>query len=139
MRIERVPRAVSGGVDATQGRVRRPAAGARVVGESASASAQPGSARSASLSHLSDYRRESGGTRVPKPGLSVREVEVLLTWLGAESKEHAAEQLFISASTVSTHLARIRAKYAAVGREAPTKTHLFARALQDGYTSLDRW
>ncbi len=64
---------------------------------------------------------------------------MLLTWLASESKEQAADTLFISASTVSTHLARIRAKYAAAGRTAPTKTHLFARALQDGYTSLDRW
>lgn len=71
--------------------------------------------------------------------LSSREVEVLLAWLAAESKDEAAGVLFISASTVSTHLARIRAKYAAVGRDAPTKTHLLARALQDGYTSLDSW
>ncbi len=76
---------------------------------------------------------------LPRPSLSDREVEVLLAWLAAESKEEAAARLFISASTVSTHLARIRAKYTAVGRPAPTKTHLFARALQDGFTSLDRW
>ncbi|MEP9415583.1 helix-turn-helix transcriptional regulator [Gordonia sp. VNQ95] len=76
---------------------------------------------------------------VRRPSLSPREVEVLLAWLRAESKEEAAEHLFIAASTVSTHLARIRAKYSGVGRPAPTKTHLLARALQDGITQLEDW
>ncbi len=92
------------------------------------------------ITRLADYR--PAGDHAPaasRPSLSDREVEVLLAWLAAESKEEAAARLFISASTVSTHLARIRAKYTAVGRPAPTKTHLFARALQDGFTSLDRW
>ena len=93
----------------------------------------------APLARLADYRPGSVFGQLTKPDLSAREVEVLLTWLASESKEQAADTLFISASTVSTHLARIRAKYAAAGRIAPTKTHLFARALQDGYTSLDRW
>ncbi len=93
------------------------------------------------ITRLSDYRPavDRAPAALPRPSLSDREVEVLLGWLAAESKEEAAARLFISASTVSTHLARIRAKYTAVGRPAPTKTHLFARALQDGYTSLDRW
>lgn len=93
------------------------------------------------IARLSDYRvpGEAAPATLQRPSLSDREVEVLLAWLAAESKEDAAAKLFISASTVSTHLARIRAKYTAVGRGAPTKTHLFARALQDGYTSLDRW
>lgn len=94
----------------------------------------------AGVTRLADYRHgDAMPTPLPRPNLSDREVEVLLAWLAAESKEEAAGVLFISASTVSTHLARIRAKYNAVGRPAPTKTHLFARALQDGYTSLDRW
>ncbi|MFT3660910.1 MAG: LuxR C-terminal-related transcriptional regulator [Gordonia sp. (in: high G+C Gram-positive bacteria)] len=76
---------------------------------------------------------------VPRPLLSTREVEVLLAWLRAESKEEAARELFISAATVSTHITRIRAKYAAVGRPARRKPALFARAIQDGYTSLDEW
>ncbi|MFT4126200.1 MAG: LuxR C-terminal-related transcriptional regulator [Gordonia sp. (in: high G+C Gram-positive bacteria)] len=76
---------------------------------------------------------------VLRPTLSRREVEVLLAWLAADSKDEAAARLFIAASTVSTHLARIRAKYSGVGRAAPTKTHLLARALQDGITRLDDW
>ena len=93
-----------------------------------------------SVARLADYRGNGEVTAaIPRPSLSDREIEVLLAWLAADSKEDAAARLFISASTVSTHLARIRAKYAAVGRGAPTKTHLFARALQDGYTGLDSW
>ena len=88
---------------------------------------------------MDDYRHGHDVAAMRRPVLSRREVEVLLTWLRAESKEDAAATLFISASTVSTHLARIRAKYTAAGRPAPTKTHLLARALQDGYTSLDLW
>ena len=71
--------------------------------------------------------------------LSAREVEVLLAWLAAESKEDAAQALFISSSTVSTHIVRIRAKYASVGRPATSKSALFARAVQDGLTTLDEW
>ncbi|MDL9936665.1 LuxR C-terminal-related transcriptional regulator [Gordonia sp. ABSL1-1] len=92
------------------------------------------------VTRIADYRLAEPDVPAPqRPELSSREIEVLLAWLAAESKEEAAAALFISASTVSTHLARIRVKYSAVGRGAPTKTHLFARALQDGYTSLDRW
>ncbi|MGU3293476.1 LuxR C-terminal-related transcriptional regulator [Williamsia sp. M5A3_1d] len=74
-----------------------------------------------------------------RPALSRREVEVLLGWLAADSKAEAAERLYITASTVNTHLTRIRAKYTAVGRPARSKANLFARAIQDGYTTLDQW
>lgn len=77
--------------------------------------------------------------RVPRPALSKREVEVLLAWLATESKREAAEALFISAATVSTHVSRIRDKYAEVGRPAPTKAHLLIRALQDGFTRIEDW
>ncbi len=76
---------------------------------------------------------------VERPSLSRREVEVLLAWLAAESKAEAAAALYITASTVNTHLTRIRAKYTAVGRPARSKANLFARAIQDGYTRLDEW
>lgn len=75
----------------------------------------------------------------PRPSLSRRELEVLLAWLAADSKSEAADALFITASTVNTHLTRIRAKYAAVGRPARSKANLFARAVQDGHTRLDDW
>ncbi|PXW31077.1 UNVERIFIED_CONTAM: DNA-binding CsgD family transcriptional regulator [Williamsia faeni] len=76
-------------------------------------------------------------TRIPV--LSAREVEVLLAWFAFDSKEEAAASLYISQTTVNTHVTRIRAKYALVGRSARTKSQLLARAIQDGYTSLDDW
>lgn len=71
------------------------------------------------------------------PKLSDREIEVLRTWFICESKEAAGRQLYISAATVNTHIARIRDKYAAAGRSAATKSSLLARALQDGYIRVE--
>ncbi len=74
---------------------------------------------------------------VGRPTLGPREKEVLMAWLRAESKDEVASALSISPATVRTHLARIRAKYAAVGRPANSKAALVARAIQDGFLSLD--
>ncbi|WP_280394981.1 LuxR C-terminal-related transcriptional regulator [Nocardia brasiliensis] len=71
------------------------------------------------------------------PLLSSRETQVLLAWLHADSKNVVAAQLFIALGTVNTHLSRIRDKYAAAGRPAPTKASLVARALQDGLIGID--
>ncbi len=79
------------------------------------------------------------GPPVRRPRLSDREIEVLLAWLGSDSKDQAARRLFVSASTVATHITRIRAKYDIVGRPAGSKPALFARAIQDGLTTLDEW
>ncbi|OBI03073.1 LuxR family transcriptional regulator [Mycolicibacter heraklionensis] len=75
--------------------------------------------------------RTSGRTN-----LSEREKEVLVTWFQTESKELVGSRLHISPTTVRTHLRRARAKYAAVGRPAPTKAALLARAIEDGILSL---
>ncbi len=48
-----------------------------------------------------------------------------------------ARQLQIAPTTVRTHLQRVRAKYAAVGRPATTKAALVARAIQDGIVSVN--
>lgn len=72
-----------------------------------------------------------------KPQLSRREIQVLREWLASDSKNVVAGRLFISASTVNTHVTRIRTKYAVVGRPAPTKAALVARAIQDGYIDID--
>jgi DNA-binding NarL/FixJ family response regulator len=72
-----------------------------------------------------------------RPNLPVREEEVLIAWFQTESKDLVAEKLHIAPSTVRTHLQRVRAKYAAVGRPAPTKAALVARAIQDGIINLD--
>ena len=72
-----------------------------------------------------------------RPALSAREAEVLVEWFQSESKEFVAHRLGISASTVNSHLERIRVKYARIGREAPTKAALVARAIQDGLIGVD--
>lgn len=74
---------------------------------------------------------------LPRPRLTNREIEVLRTWLMLDSKPAVAEELFISLGTVNTHLTRIRAKYAEMGRTASTKAALVARAVQDGLVRLD--
>lgn len=74
---------------------------------------------------------------LPRPHLTVREVEVLLSWFRCDSKTAVAGHLFLSLGTVNTHLTRIRQKYASVGRAAPTKASLVARALQDGLIEID--
>lgn len=74
--------------------------------------------------------------RVGRPRLSQRERDVLVEWFKTESKERVAQRLFIEPSTVRTHLQRARAKYAVVGRPAPTKSALLARALEDGILTV---
>ena len=74
---------------------------------------------------------------LPRPALTSREIEVLRTWLLLDSKPAVAGDLGISLGTVDTHLTRIRAKYADLGRPAPTKAGLVARAVQDELMSLD--
>ena len=71
------------------------------------------------------------------PPLTEREIEVLRTWLMVDTKPATAAALYISLGTVNTHLTRIRAKYAEIGRPAPTKAGLVARAVQDGIVELD--
>ena len=72
-----------------------------------------------------------------RPGLTEREIEVLLCWIRQDSKTEVAKSLFLSLGTVNTHLTRIRAKYTSVGRPAPTKAGLVARALQDGLIDIE--
>lgn len=87
---------------------------------------------------LSLVRPETART-VADPQLSDREIEVLLAWFRSASKIEAGRRLFISGATVNTHVSRIRAKYAAVGRPATSKVGLFARAIQDGFVRVDEW
>ncbi|MGP4058408.1 DNA-binding response regulator [Mycobacterium sp. 4D054] len=69
--------------------------------------------------------------------LTEREKQILVAWFQTESKELVAKRLFIAPTTVRTHLQRARAKYAGVGRPAPTKSALLARAIEDGILSLN--
>jgi DNA-binding NarL/FixJ family response regulator len=75
--------------------------------------------------------------RAGRPRLSQREQQVLVAWFQTENKNAVAHRLFVEPSTVATHLQRVRAKYAAVGRPAPTKAALVARAIQDGILRVD--
>jgi DNA-binding NarL/FixJ family response regulator len=75
--------------------------------------------------------------RKARPRLSRREQQVLIAWFQTENKNAVAERLYIEPSTVATHLQRVRAKYAAVGRPAPTKAALVARAIQDDILNVD--
>lgn len=76
-------------------------------------------------------------TRVWRPTLSGREIDVLLEWFQSESKSIVAASLGLSVRTVNTYLERVRIKYANAGRPAPSKANLVARAVQDGLVSLD--
>jgi DNA-binding NarL/FixJ family response regulator len=76
-------------------------------------------------------------TRVNRPKLTPRQIDVLLEWFHCESKEMVAQKLNLTVSTVNGYLDRVRVKYANVGREAPTKAALVARAIQDGIVSVD--
>ncbi len=77
------------------------------------------------------------GVQRPRPELAPREREVLVAWILNDNKDEVANLLQISATTVRTHLQRIRDKYAAAGRPAPTKAALLARALQDGLIDVN--
>jgi DNA-binding CsgD family transcriptional regulator len=68
------------------------------------------------------------------PGLSRRQVDVL-TGYGRSNAllETVARELGITPETLKTHLRRIRAKYAAAGRAAPTRRDLYVRAIEDGF------
>jgi len=67
--------------------------------------------------------------------LTARETEVLALYASGETAERVAEQLFVARDTVTDHIRRIRAKYSAVDRAAPTKVDLFRRAVEDGLVS----
>ncbi|MFC9982877.1 helix-turn-helix transcriptional regulator [Gordonia sp. NPDC127522] len=74
---------------------------------------------------------------VGRPALSKREIEVLIVWLACDSKQQAARRLFVSESTVHTHITRIRDKYRVVGRPAPTKIALLLRSIEDDICTLE--
>ncbi|MCE7006777.1 response regulator transcription factor [Kibdelosporangium philippinense] len=76
-------------------------------------------------------------TRANRPNLTQRQIDVLLEWFHCESKEMVAQKLNLTVSTVNGYLDRVRVKYANVGREAPTKAALVARAIQDGIVKVD--
>lgn len=70
---------------------------------------------------------------VARPRLAARQREVLVAVVtGNELLTTVARRLGINEQTVKTHLRRIRAKYAELGRPAPTRRDLYVRAIEDG-------
>ncbi len=66
------------------------------------------------------------------PQLSPQERTSLLWWFQSMSKASVARRMGVSVHTVDMYIKRARVKYAQVGRAAPTKTDMLARAIEDG-------
>ena len=79
----------------------------------------------------------SDDQRPIRPKLGEREQEAVLNWLRYDTKKAAAQQMYVTEHTLSTHIERVRRKYEAVGRPAPTKAAMLVRALQNGLVDLD--
>lgn len=79
----------------------------------------------------------SGHHRLVRPQLGERECEAVLNWLRHDSKKAAAREMYVTESTLSKHIERVRRKYNDLGRPAPTKAHMLVRAIQDGLIGLD--
>jgi DNA-binding NarL/FixJ family response regulator len=67
------------------------------------------------------------------PQLAPREAQVLRLYAAGMPLKSVARQVGIAQETAKEYLARIRRKYATAGREAPTKTDLYLRAVEDGH------
>jgi DNA-binding CsgD family transcriptional regulator len=105
----------------------------------------PGGADLAALGRLNVDVRVAGpgGALLPptpqpapglaRPQLSARQRQVLVACAASSDLlPTVARGLGVDEETVKTHLRRIRAKYAAVGRPAPTRRDLYVRAVEDG-------
>ena len=77
-------------------------------------------------------RRNLDRAHVSRPTLTPRQREIIVAWLKFDTKDRVAHELFITPSTVKTHIQRIRERYDEVGRPARSKFALFVRAIQDG-------
>lgn len=77
--------------------------------------------------------------RLDRPQLGDRERQALLNWLRHDSKKAAAREMYVTESTLSKHIERVRRKYDALGRPAPTKAAMLVRAIQDGLVRLDEF
>lgn len=63
---------------------------------------------------------------------------VLELYATGESTAGVARAMELSPDTISDYVGRIRRKYAAAGRPAPTKQHLVLRAIEDGWLPIPR-
>lgn len=78
-----------------------------------------------------------GDRRNQRPLLSDKEREALLLWFQSMNKASVARRMGISEHTVKQYVDRARVKYARVGRPAPTKAALLARAIEDRLVRAD--
>jgi two-component system, NarL family, nitrate/nitrite response regulator NarL len=67
-----------------------------------------------------------------RPELSGQELRTLRMYAGGMPLKSVALRLQVRPDTVKSYVDRIREKYQAVGREAPTKIDLYRRAVEDG-------
>lgn len=72
-----------------------------------------------------------------RPKLSTQERTALLWWFQSMSKASVARRMEVSVHTVDVYIRRARVKYAQVGRSAPTKADMLARAIEDGLVKPD--
>jgi two-component system nitrate/nitrite response regulator NarL len=68
-----------------------------------------------------------------RPHLSGQELRTLQWYAGGMKMASVARRLDVSPGAVKSYVDRIRAKYAKVGRPAPTKIDLYRRAVEDGH------
>ncbi len=73
-----------------------------------------------------------GQAPVPTAHLSAREAQTLALYCDGLKLATIARRMQVSESTVSTYLARIRAKYGALGRPVSTRLELRQEAIKDG-------
>ncbi|WP_233152764.1 DNA-binding response regulator [Mycobacterium sp. NS-7484] len=93
--------------------------------------------RMPALKPLPTHAVNPSAERGVRVDLSSREQEILIAWLKADTKAAVGETLYLADSTVRTYVQRIREKYERAGRPARSKAALLARAIQDGYISVD--
>jgi DNA-binding NarL/FixJ family response regulator len=67
-----------------------------------------------------------------RPAFSAQERRTLELYASGLKLESVARRMGVQPATAKEYIDRIRAKYAAIGRPAPTKSHLTRNAHQDG-------
>lgn len=77
-----------------------------------------------------------GDPDLPAAGLSPRQQEVLALYASGEKADRVARLTGLASDTIPDYVKRIRVKYAAAGRPAPTKVDLYMRAVEDGYLPM---
>jgi len=70
-----------------------------------------------------------------RPDLSPRERDALSLYASGLTMNAVARRMGVSPHTAKEYIDRVRAKYAAVGRQARTRTELYAAATKDGVIS----